>query len=108
MDIKDYIEEQMNSGIDIEDILDSVKTAYHELNEEKMIDNQKKLDAQAIIELELEFVKQYYPNIYKKHYENSTTQELTDDFIKSFELYNKRYCKKEFPDFFNEFFDVLK
>lgn len=105
MNIKNYIEEQLNSGVDIEDILDNVQTAYYELNEEKMIDNQKKLDAQAITELELDFVKKYYPNIYNKYYESATIEELADEFIESLELASKGfYSSKELID---ELFDSL-
>lgn len=108
MDIKDYIKEQMEAGVNVDDILDDIYSICNEIAEEHATQTQKELDAQAIAELELDFVKKYYPNVYDKYYEDATFKELADEFIDSFdslELYDKgHYSSKKFLD---DLFDSL-
>lgn len=105
MDIKDYLREQMEAGVNTNDILDDIYSICNEIAEEHATQNQKKLDAQVITELELDFVKKYYPNIYEKYYEGATIEELADEFIESLELASKGfYSSKELID---DLFDSL-
>lgn len=86
MNIEDYIKEQMDSGMELDDILDSVESAYEKLNKKEIIENQKLLDARDIAKLELNFIEKYYPDLYKKYYKNETIDTFADTYIDSFEL----------------------
>lgn len=105
MDIKDYLKEQMEAGVDVDDLLDNICSICNEIAEEYATQSEKKFDAQAITELELDFVKKYYPNIYDKYYEDATIEELADEFIESLELTSKGYYSGR--EFFNDLFDSL-
>lgn len=107
MDIKDYLRKQMEAGVDTDDILDNVYSICNEINEENEMQNQKGIDARAIIESELEFIAKYYPNVYEKYYKDTPIKELVDDLIESFELYDEN-CEKGFSILFDELFDALK
>lgn len=106
MDIKDYLREQMEAGVDTNDIIDDIYSICNEIAEEHATQNQKKIDAQAIIELELEFVEKYYPKVYDKYYEDATIEELADEFIESLELTSKGYYSSK--KFLDDLFDSLK
>lgn len=86
MDIKDYLKEQINYGADLDDIIDDVEAAYNDLKEKKTLLNQKKLDAQFLGELELDFVKKYYPELYEKYYKDTTKETWAEEFIEAFDL----------------------
>lgn len=91
MDIKDYIKEQMDSGVNIDDILDNIYSVCNEIAEEHATQNQKKTEALIFMELQVDFVKKYYPKAYKECYQDVTVEELADDFIETFDLYERGY-----------------
>lgn len=105
MDIKDYLREQMEAGVDTNNIIDDIYSICNEIAEEHATQNQKKLDARNLIELELEFVEKYYPNAYKKYYQDVDVEELTDEYVETFELEDKGYYNSK--EFFDDLFDAL-
>ena len=105
MDIKDYIKEQMEAGVDTNDIIDDIYSICNEIAEEHVTQNQKKTEALNFMELQVDFVKKYYPNAYKECYQDVTVEELADDFIETFDLYERGYYNSR--EFFNDLFDSL-
>lgn len=105
MDIKDYLKEQMEAGVNTNDILDNIYSICNEIAEEHATQNQKKFDARKLVELELEFVEKYFPNAYKKYYQDVNVEELTDEYVETFELEDKGYYNSK--EFFDDLFDAL-
>lgn len=105
MDIKDYLREQMEAGVNTNDILDNIYSICNEIAEEHATQNQKKFDARKLVELELEFVEKYFPNAYKKYYQDVNVEELTDEYVETFELEDKGYYNSK--EFFDDLFDAL-
>mgnify|MGYP001440900867 CR=1 FL=1 len=105
MDIKDYIKEQMEAGENIDDILDSIYSVYNEIAEEYVTQSEKKTEALNFMELQVDFVKKYYPKAYKECYQAVTVEQLAHDFIETFDLYERGYYNSR--AFFDDLFDSL-
>lgn len=105
MDIKDYLKEQMEAGVNTNDILDNIYSICNEIAEEHTTQNQKKAEALIFMELQVDFVKKYYPKAYKECYQDVTVEELADDFIETFDLYERGYYSSK--EFFDDLFDSL-
>lgn len=105
MDIKDYIKEQMEAGANVDDILENIYSVYNEIAEEYVTQSEKKTEALNFMELQVDFVKKYYPKAYKECYQDVTVEELADDFIETFDLYERGYYSSK--EFFDDLFDSL-